>query len=141
MEYRTTVDNVERIIEVDSGIDLEPFIEVSSALVTQCCASAVDANGVGYTDTHLELIERWLAAHAYATRDPRFENEKAGTVSAKNQSAVDLGFNNSHYGQMALRLDYLGGLARLDEQSKKGKPTKASVRWVGTSKEELESNF
>jgi len=129
---RTTSALVGGIIEWDSDdskstyIDMAPFIAVANALVTECC-SADD-----YTTTRLELIERWLSAHCYTIRDMRAESEKAGSVSEKFQSKVDLGFDTSHYGQMAMRLDTEGGLAALNERIKKGKKVTVSVSWLGT---------
>ena len=42
--------------------------------------------------------------------------------------------NTSHYGQMAMRLDYHGGLAKLNEQTKKGITKRLITTWVGTEK-------
>src|SRR5512145_1460222 len=117
---RTTSVNVASIIEVDVSIDLAPFISVANELVTEKCVAS------GYTDERLELIERWLAAHFYCTRDPRPTREQAGPVSQSLQSVVDLGLNNSHYGQTAMLLDSAGNLRNLN----KGQKT-ASVTWLG----------
>ena len=130
---RTTDVLVGGIIEVDAAIDIDPFIETANVLVTDLCATAVDEDGVlVYSSVRLELIERWLSAHFYATRDPRAVYEKAGPVAQENQSKVGLGFNNSHYGQMAMRLDTEGGLARLDYSVGKGGLPRAGVTWLGT---------
>jgi len=130
---RTTPTLVGGIIEWDSDstkasyIALTPFIDAANELVTECCGSN------DYTITRLELIERWLSAHFFTVRDPRAESEKAGSVSEKFQSKVDLGFDTSHYGQMAMRLDTEGGLAALNEQIKKGKKVTVGVTWLGTA--------
>jgi len=125
---RTTVDAVEGIIDIDSGISLTPFIEVANAMVTTHCSE----KNSDYTATELELIERWLSAHFYHIRDPRAESEKAGSVSAKYQSKVDVGFSTTHYGQMAMRVDYYGGLAALDMRIKKGRVASVGVTYLGT---------
>lgn len=131
---RTTRALVEGIIEVDAGIvpddaAMEPFILPANELVTEVCTGdAGPANA--YTSDRLELIERWLAAHFYAQRDPRYASEKAGSVGGNYQSKVDLGLDNTHYGQMAMRLDTNGGLADLNRKSKKGK-RKLAVTWLG----------
>jgi len=122
---RTTSVSVGGIIEVDMGVSLAPFIETASALVTEYCSED------DYDATRLELIERWLAAHFYTVRDMRAESEKAGPTSEKKQSKVDLGFDTSHYGQTAMRLDSRGGLARLNEQTKRGGERSTSVTWLG----------
>jgi len=131
---RTTVDNVEAIIDIDSGISLTPFIEAANALVTQCCSTATDADGdLVYTATNLELIERWLSAHFYHIRDPKAKVEKAGSVSAEYRTAVKIGFDNTHYGQMAMRLDWNGGLAALNDQVNKGtRGQSVGIYYLGT---------
>ena len=111
---RTTPDAVAAIIEVDDAITLTPFIESASAVVDDVCVPLL------YDATRLELIERWLSAHFYALRDPRRSSEGASGVSASYQNAVDLGFNCTHYGQAAMRLDTRGGLAALEKLSKQG---------------------
>jgi len=93
---RTTSTAVELLIEVDALISLTPFIEAANALVTEVCT------GGSHDSTRLELIERWLSAHFYTVRDMRAEQERAGDVSEKKQSRVDLGFDSSHYGQTAM---------------------------------------
>jgi len=127
---RTTDTEVKEIIEIDDSIDLTPFIAAANALVTLCCTG--DAVKTAYTTEHLTLIETWLSAHMYTIRDPRTETEKAGSVAAKYQSKVDLGFDTSHYGQTAMRLDNQGGLSKLNEQAKKGIVQKIGVTYLGT---------
>lgn len=130
---RTTIDLVEAIIEVDSSINLTPFIAAANTIVTQCCTDLT----VDYSVDDLQQIETWLAAHFYTVRDMRAEREKAGTVEAKYQSKVDLGFKTSHYGQMAMRLDYRGGLANLDEQIANGGGKPAPLgSYLGKDREE-----
>lgn len=128
---RTDATAVGKIIEVQSGDDIAPFIEAANMLVTQCCASDTD-----YDSTKLELIERWLSAHFYAVRNPRATMEKAGDVSETLQSKVDLGLNVTHYGQMAMRLDYKGGLANLENSTKKGFRRKVGITYLGTAPED-----
>jgi len=120
---RTTSGQVADIIEVDASIGLEPFMMIANELVTEVCTDK------GYTDSRLELIERWLSAHFYTNRDPRAVNEKAGPVGVTYQSAVALNLNTSHYGQTAMLLDTAGGLAALNTLKKK---KVLSVSWLGT---------
>lgn len=137
---RTTFANVAAIIELDPAIvsddaTLLPFSTVANELVTEWCVGPLHgpiAPEVAYSDTRLELIERWLTAHIYTNRDPRAASEGAGSVSASYQSRVDLGFDTSHYGQTAMRLDTAGGLARLNSIMKKGLP-RVGVAWLGTT--------
>lgn len=125
---RTSDSLVQGIIEVDSAISLTPFITAANMLITQCCTDLND----DYTDAQLVIIETWLAAHFYTVRDMRAESEKAGSVSQKLQSKVDLGFSTSHYGQMAMTLDFYGGLAVLNEQIKNGETNRIGITWWGT---------
>jgi hypothetical protein len=122
---RTTETLVSGIIEVDASISLTPFIEIASEIVTDVCAP------LGYADTRLEQIERWLSAHLYTVRDPRVTSESAGGVSASYQHSEGLGFNTSSYGQTAMRLDTLGGLASLDNATKTGGRKTVGVTFIG----------
>lgn len=122
MPYRTDSTSVGGIIEVDDSIDLDPFIETANALVTEICAP------LGYNEVRLELIERWLSAHFYAIRDPRARSEQAGDVQESFQFKIDLGLNQTRYGQMALQLDTKGGLKNLNENS----GVKPGLFWGGT---------
>ena len=124
---RTDAAAVGGIIEVDSGISLTPFIETANQMVTDACSAA------GYTAAKLELIERWLAAHFYAIRDPRATSERAGPVGQSNESKVDLGLAITRYGQQAMMLDNAGGLAAMNSLAT-GSPGRitAGVTWLGT---------
>jgi len=135
MAIRTTSSAVEEIIEVDSSIDLDPFIETASALVDKHCAAANSA----YTAAELELIERWLSAHFYAIRDPRSLIDYLGKLSSTIESKVDLGLNVTRYGQMAMILDSYGGLAALNENMiNKGGRRVIGITWLGEESETLE---
>ena len=83
---RTTKAYIATIIELDDSIvpndaAMEPFITVANELVTEVCTGDAGPT-TAYTASRLELIERWLAAHFYAIRDPRVSSEGAGGVSA-----------------------------------------------------------
>ena len=137
---RTTKALVETIIELDPLIvpddaAMEPFILIANELVTEVCTGDAGPDPA-YTAARLELIERWLTAHFYTNRDPRRTTESAGSVSAAYQSKVDLGLDTSHYGQTAMRLDTNGGLAKLNDDMKKGKP-RVGAAWLGTPYDEI----
>lgn len=134
---RTTRANIAAIIELDDSIvpddaAMLPFITIANELVTEFCTGTTYGPTTAYSDVRLELIERWLAAHFYTNRDPRAVSEAAGSVNSSYQSRVDLGFDTSHYGQTAMRLDTNGSLARENELMKKGKP-RLTVAWLGTN--------
>ncbi len=132
---RTNDSLVEGIIEVDSTISLTPFITIANLMVTQCCTDLAE----DYDAAQLIEIETWLAAHFYTNRDMRAEREKAGSVEEKFQSKVDLGFNSSHYGQTAMRIDFHGGLAALDKQTLNGIVKTVGINYIGTTKTEAEA--
>jgi hypothetical protein len=139
MAVRTTRALVAEIIELDASIvptdaSMLPFITLANELVTECCTGN-NGPDTAYSDDRLTLIETWLAAHFYTNRDPRVASETAGPVQSNYQSAVDLGFNTSHYGQAAMRLDTNGGLAKLNKDSINGGVTRLSVTWLGTEYE------
>jgi len=46
-----------------------------------------------------------------------------------------VGFDTSHYGQMAMRLDYYGGLSELNEDIKNGTGGTPTITWMGTEDE------
>jgi hypothetical protein len=139
---RTTLAAVAAIIETDPDVvpdeaAMLPFILVANELVTECC-TGTQGPATEYTAERLELIERWLAAHFYTNRDPRMSSESAGGVGGSYQSSVSLGFDTSHYGQTAMRLDTNGGLARLNQDTKKGGRPRVGVKWLGTPNSEIE---
>lgn len=118
---RATPSAISAIIEWDETIGLVPFIAAANALVEEIAVES------GHSEARLTLIETWLAAHFYCMRDPRASTETAGPVSASYQSAVALGLNTSHYGQMAMTLDTSGLLAALSSTKRRT----ASVAWLG----------
>lgn len=126
---RTTSSLVSAIIEVDSNINLTPFITFANELVTEACGA------LGYSAERLEMIERLLAAHFYTLRDPRPTQEQAGPVSASYQSKVGLYLSTSHYGQHAKLLDSLGGLADLEKKAANGQK-KPTMFWSGKTADE-----
>jgi hypothetical protein len=114
MAIRTDEDAVKGIIEVDDSIDLTPFIEVANNVVDQVCLAS------SYSNATLELIERWLAAHFYATRDPRTNQESVKGIIEQFEGTTKVGLNNTRYGQQALLIDTAGNLAALDDVASSG---------------------
>lgn len=133
MAIRTTVLAVQSIIEHDTDIPLDPFIETASMLVDRVCEPATDSDGSDYYNSvQLEVIERWLSAHFYAVRDPRAAFEGVGKVQVSNESKVALNLNNTRYGQQAMLLDSAGGLAQLNKEMELGGRRRPSIHWLGT---------
>jgi len=123
---RTTASQVELVVEVDAAIDLEAFIAAANEIVTEVCVP------LEYSDTRLELIERWLSAHFYKIRDQAVASEKAGPVAESFQHKVDLLLMQTKEGQMAMLLDTKGGLARLQKALMEGR-IKSGLKWLGTA--------
>lgn len=125
---RTTRELVGAIIELDAAIDLTPFIAVAEELVSECCAP------LGYTSQRLEMIESWLTAHLYTVRDPLPASEGAGRgINSTYQGKTAMHFDASIYGQHALLLDTLGGLATLQARIALGLVAAPSLHWLGTN--------
>lgn len=146
---RTTTVLVSALIEVDTSFDLTQFIDWANEIVTEVCdpyymsttppvgytPGTPTGNYVPYTAYRLEMIERWMAAHAYTVLDPRSAHERLGPISESYQGKIDLGFDSSIYGQNAMRLDTQGGLARMNnrQNTQVGYVNlSAGVRWLGT---------
>lgn len=132
MSYRTSETAVDKLIDVDSTIDIEQFIEVANELVTEVCSDS------DYSDARLEKIERFLAAHLYTVRDPRVSQEAIGSLRSAFQGVTAKFFESSIYGQHALLLDTDGNLAALGKRIENGKPGTVGVSWIGMTQTEAE---
>lgn len=128
MAIRTTSADVALIIEVETSISLDPFIEVASALVDELLVTTP----VTYDDTRLELIERWLSAHFYAIRDLRRSQERAGSVGELFQFRLGLNLAVTMYGQQVMLIDTAGILAALSKRAEEGQKASAGITWLGT---------
>lgn len=130
---RTTSTAVEAILEESPSLTLTTFINTANRMVTKHCSEVTD-----YTDDDLEEIERYLAAHFYHIAKTRSDNERAGRVSEGKRSKIDIGLKLTHYGQMAMVLDWAGGLAALNARMEKGIATTAiGLTWLGTEEDDL----
>jgi hypothetical protein len=105
---RVTEAEVREIIEVDAALVLTPFITIANLLVTTHLAAEI-------SDTDLlKEIERWLAAHFVAVRDPRATSESIDSVSRSfEQMKMGEGLMGTRYGQQAALLDTSGKLQNL----------------------------
>ena len=126
MAIRTTDAKVAGVIEVDSDIDLTPFIAVANELVTEVCSDS------GYTDARLVQIETWLAAHFYGVRDQQVASEQAKGVRVDYQYKIGLMLMQTKQGQTAMMLDTDGNLAALSKRMEEGKSGTIGVSWMGT---------
>ena len=127
---RTTSAAVGLIIEIDAtvnGGDISPFIETASSLVDDICVPLL------YSDTKLELIERWLSAHFYAIRDARTKSEGVGSLSQSFEGQSAMGLAHTRYGQQAMMLDIKGGLAGLNRLPEQASRIKPGILYVGSN--------
>lgn len=88
------------------GVDLTPYIEVASAVVSRVNTCAV-AKGYTLTSSELELIERWYAAWVYTDMDPLYRSKSTGGASG----SFDTDPKQKRYLRQAIALDPSGCLA------------------------------
>lgn len=131
---RTTPELVKGIVEVDETAwpDISPFIDTANHLVTEVCGSA------GYSDSRMELIERWLAAHFYRIADPMLSLETIDVLGARFQFKLGLRLQVTTYGQQVMFLDTKGGFAALNNSAEKLQKFQGTIGgfWLGTENEE-----
>ncbi len=134
MANRTTAAAVRGILRDNSppsDKDIDPFIESANSVVTSVCTNS------GYDDAKLEIIERWLSAHFVRVAYSAFKREEIRNSRDEYQSRVEIGFDVTHYGQQAMRIDTAGNLAILNNQVKKAdlplpaEKRSVSIRWLG----------
>lgn len=132
---RVVLADIQAIADLDSDIvpneaALLAFSEVANALVTELCTGTAGP-ATAYTTDRLTKIEAWLTAHFYHSRDPQANSEWAGDVKKAAMWTTQLGFDNTLYGQNAMRLDTNGALARLNKKILNATP-KIGGFWAGT---------
>lgn len=129
---RTTAIAVGKLIEVDVGDDLTPFID-SAAVVVDEIAALPNASSL----IEQELVERWLAAHFYGVFQQRPASEKAGPVAESKQFWVGYGFQTTMHGSQAMLLDSTGHLVELNSKAKADvkdlRKRKGAVHFLGKS--------
>ena len=105
---RVTALEVKAIIDTDA--DPTPFIFAATLIVDRIVSDLA-------SDDVLKEIERWIAAHLVAVRDPRLSSESFGGASESLQTGqLGMGLKYTSYGQQALLLDPTGILAALDKK-------------------------
>jgi hypothetical protein len=115
---RTTADQVKALLTPGGAYDLvnnpdvSPFIDSASILIDAVneCALSKD---ITLTSAQLEIMERWVAAHAYVMTDQRPQEEWDEKAKAVYQGRTGLNLEASKYGQMALSLDTSGCLSAI----------------------------
>lgn len=135
---RTTTGAVQGILGSDYDTrrspDLSPRIETAATLVDDIVAKATELS-IPLTDTRLEVIERWLAAHLYCITDRPYKSRSAGGASGTFDGNTDKGLDATLYGQTAKVLDTTGFLSSLGSSGGTGTggggSTRAGLFWVG----------
>lgn len=108
MAARATEPMVKEIIDTDlTNEEITPFLAAANTMVTDLLLSE------SYGVTTLKEIERWLAAHFVAVRDPQITQEKTADAQATYEGKTGMGLNSTRYGQQAMLLDHHGILARV----------------------------
>jgi hypothetical protein len=111
---RVTAAEVKEIFETllpDS--DVNAFINTAHLIVNEQLANQ------GMSEARLGEIEKYLAAHLTALKDPRLDSEKVGQYSYKAQGKTDLGLDATIYGQQVRLLDSSGILSEASEPRKR----------------------
>jgi len=105
---RVTEAEVKKIISTTlTDEEVTPLLDSANVLITAVLADE------GYGDAILKEIEKWLAAHFVAIRDPQISKEKIGDVDAVYQGKTGLGLNHTSYGQQVMLLEHHGKLAEI----------------------------
>jgi hypothetical protein len=102
---RTTAADVEKIIQVDSSLDVDGFIDDATTIVDEYLTTS------GYSDALLEKIEKYLAAHLCSMRQRQVTEETFGDAGVKYAGKFGLGLDGSQYGQQVQFLDKKGLLS------------------------------
>lgn len=136
MAYATTDAAVRALLDnPDPNADYTFALDTAYNIVTENCTDS------GQSDTTLELIVRWLAAHFVEVRRARLRRDAVKTAEGEIISQSDLGFDVTHYGQQAMRIDKSKALARLNNSAKTEGKTQpiiekrsVGLQWLGRRK-------
>ena len=130
---RTTSNAVKELLQPGGDYDtvrnpsLTPFIQ-SATVVVDRVQTAAAANGRTLNSTELELIERWLAAHYYASSDQPYTSRSTAGASGSFQGQTGMYLEGTKYGQMAITLDYSGYLYSISSGPNR---RTGKITWVG----------
>lgn len=128
---RTDSDAVIGVLNDDYGPkadgtlpSLQAFIDTASVIVDRVVTCAAKKS-ITLTDSELELIERWLAAHFYSQSDKNLTSKSTEGASASFAGQTEKGFDSTLYGQTAMRIDPSNCLFTID------KTWMAKAVWLG----------
>jgi len=124
MAWRTTEDAVRELLETDDSINIEPFIDAANA-VTDYIVSQ-DSDGILSSALKVQ-IEKYLAAHFYALKDPQYSSKSTGGASGSFiRAQAGQGFKATDWGQQAVDMDITGTLGK----------RRVSANWLGKAPSE-----
>jgi hypothetical protein len=117
MAIRVTEAQVKEVIDTElTEEQVRPFLDAASALVDDTLLTDDEGVSLGYGDTILAQIEKWLAAHFVAVRDPRITEEELGEGRARYAVPTGgKGLEATVYGKQAMVLDHKGILKEISE--------------------------
>lgn len=129
MAVRTTKSLVRNTITTTVLDDqLDQYISFANGDIDQAVALSVDFAALGVQ--YLIDMETLLAAHYTAClADRRATEEKYGDSSKKWQGEAAMGYESTHYGQMALKRDPTGILTAIEKGV--GSATDSEVLGIG----------
>lgn len=109
MAIRTTANAVQDLLGDDykSGRSLAVFVTTASKIVDRV-VTCLSNKSLSLDSTEAELMERWLAAHAYTRSDPTYASESTLGASGSKHGQTGLNLDGSFYGQQAKALDPSG---------------------------------
>lgn len=112
MANRCTGVEVKEIIDTTlTEVQITPFITAANLTVTDILGGSTVLSAA-----QLKEIERWLAAHFVAIRDPRISAEKTADAGATYHGKTAMGLDHTPYGQQAKMLDTTGALANIGKK-------------------------
>ena len=126
MALRAKESDVRDVVDIDSTINLLPFLRAANRLVdfvvTKDTSSLLSAG-------LLRDIETYLAAHfAVHNRDHQYNSKSTGGASGSFTGQFAMRLEGTSPGQTAMLLDVTGTLTALSQQG--GYPT-VGVSWLG----------
>src|SRR5574343_1674626 len=114
MALRAKESDVRDVVDVDSTVNLLPFLRTANKLVDYV---ATKDTGSLMSAAHLRELETWLAAHfAVYNRDHQYASKSTGGASGSFTGQFGLGLKGTSPGNTALGMDLTGTLTALNDQ-------------------------
>lgn len=110
---RVGTNEVQAVIQVSSSLDVTSQIQTAHVLVNR-----IKSEYPSSIEAELVEVEKYLAAHFCAMRDPQEQTKSVNKASATFQGQTGLGLDLTWWGQQAKILDSSGYLAALEQKAK-----------------------